>query len=222
MAYQATIVWASQDYVGLVWVQYDLAFRRQAALTGLTQWSAINPTLYTLCFAGSARTATRCKLCFAATHTTKEGVQQGGPNPGVRDCLCAIERAVLSMTPRPGPPMTPQPRAMGQQRAPSGEVCRNWNVNQCTFPYCRHSHVCSSCGEGVGGGTPPALARSSTRSHHPIGGPPQVPGMPQGGHHTPTDIGRELGSQRYQASRELGVGRGRGWLSGGDQAAVTA
>ena len=67
-AYQATIVRASQDYAGLAWVRYDSTFRRQAALTGLTQWSAINPTLYTLCFAGSARTATRCELCFAATH----------------------------------------------------------------------------------------------------------------------------------------------------------
>ena len=48
MAYQATIVRASQDYAGLAWVRYDSAFRRQAALTGLTQWSAINPTLYTV------------------------------------------------------------------------------------------------------------------------------------------------------------------------------
>ena len=57
MAYQSTIVRASQDYAGLAWMQYDSAFHRQVALTGLTHWSAINPTSYTLCFTGCARTA---------------------------------------------------------------------------------------------------------------------------------------------------------------------
>ena len=68
MAYQTTIVRASQDYAGLAWVRYDSAFRRQAALTGLTQWSAINPTLYTLCFAGSARTSSQCELNCGRGH----------------------------------------------------------------------------------------------------------------------------------------------------------
>ena len=145
MAYQATIVRASQDYAGLAWVHYDSAFRRQAALTGLTRWSAINPTIYTLCFAGSARTATRCELCFATTHSTKECAQQGDPDPGVRERLRAIEKVVLSLAPegkRPPPP----PRGGGQQR-PSGEVCRLFNTNRCTYPLCCHAHVCSSCGE---------------------------------------------------------------------------
>ena len=129
MAYQATIVQASQDYAGLAWVQYASAFRREAALTGLTQWSAINPTLYTLCFTGSARTATQCELCFAAMHTTKECAQQGDPDPGVWDRLRAIERAVLLLNPQPRQTLTPPPRAAGRQQAPSGEVCRNWNMN---------------------------------------------------------------------------------------------
>ena len=102
MAYQATIVRASQDYAGLAWVRYDSAFRRQAALTGLTRWSAINPTLYTRCFPGSARTSSRCELCFATTHHTKECAQQGDPDPGVRERLRAIEKAVIFMTPGSG------------------------------------------------------------------------------------------------------------------------
>ena len=102
MVYQATIIRASQDYAGLAWVRYDFAFQRQAAIMGLTRWSAINPTLYTLCFAGSARTSSRCELCFATSHHTKECAQQGDPDPGVRERLWAIEKAVISMTPGSG------------------------------------------------------------------------------------------------------------------------
>ena len=54
MAYMAMIVRVSQDYSGLAWVRYDAAFRRQAALTNNTRWSAINSTLYTMCFTGMA------------------------------------------------------------------------------------------------------------------------------------------------------------------------
>ena len=116
MAYQSTIVRASQDYAGLAWVRYDSAFRRQAALTGLTRWSAINPTIYTLCFAGSARTATRCELCFASTHTAKECAQQGDPDPGVKDRLKAIEKVVLSLAPGGNRTPLPPPARGGVQQ----------------------------------------------------------------------------------------------------------
>ena len=139
MAYQSTIIRASQDYSGLAWMQYDSAFHRQAALTGLTRWSATNPTIYTLCFAGCAKTATRCELCFATIHSSKECAQQGDPDPGVRERLQASETAVLSMTPRFNPPI----QAGSQPREPSGEICRLWKANRCTF---QHTHTCSGCG----------------------------------------------------------------------------
>ena len=104
MAYQSTIVRASQDYAGLAWMCYDSAFRRQAALMGLVKWSAINPTIYTLCFAGIAKTATRCDLCFATTQHHSGMCPAGGPGPRVRERLQAIEKAVLSMSPAPTPP----------------------------------------------------------------------------------------------------------------------
>lgn len=52
MAYVATIVQVSQDYPGLAWVHYDASFSQQAALTGDTHWSTINPILSTICFTG--------------------------------------------------------------------------------------------------------------------------------------------------------------------------
>ena len=71
MAYMTTIIHASQDYTGLAWVS---AFRRQAALTGNTQWSTVNATLS---FTAAERATNRCELCFATTHTESECAQQG-------------------------------------------------------------------------------------------------------------------------------------------------
>ena len=177
MTYQANIVRASQDYMGLAWVRSDSAFRRQAALTGLTRWSVINPTLYTLCFAGSARTATRCELCFATTHHTKECAQQGYPDPGVRDRLRAIEKAVLSLTPSAGPSAAVLPQGGGLVRAPSGQACCLWNDNKCTFRHCHHAHVCINCG----GGHPVTACPCAASQLTPHRGPISVPKHPPNG-----------------------------------------
>lgn len=143
MAYMAMIVRASQDYDGLAWVRYDAGFRRQAAMTGNKRWSAINSTLYTVCFTGAAKPTKRCELCCATTHTEKECAQQGDPDPGMRDRLKTLETAILAMA---RPPATQPPRQGGGPRRTSGEVCRLWNRNTCSYPVCRHIHVCSTCG----------------------------------------------------------------------------
>ena len=140
MAYQATIVRVSQDYAGLAWVRYDAAFRRQAALTGNTQWSVVNSTLYTTCFTGMAATTKRCELCFATSHTEKECAQGGDPDPEMQDRLKALESLVLAMAKkgdgREQPAVTIKP---------SAEPCRNYNSTGCTYPRCRYSHTCVVC-----------------------------------------------------------------------------
>ena len=35
-------------------MQYDVAYQQQAAATGNTKWSVVNPTLYTMYFTGLA------------------------------------------------------------------------------------------------------------------------------------------------------------------------
>ena len=144
MAYMATIVRVSQDYDGLAWMRYDAAYRRQAALTGDTHWSTINPTLYTVCFTGMAATTSRCELCFATSHSEKECAQQGDPEPGTKERLKAIETAVLALSATP--PANPKAPNMAPIR-PSGEPCRKWNNDNCFFQRCRHSHVCGGQGQ---------------------------------------------------------------------------
>ena len=138
MAYMSMIVRVSQDFAGLAWVRYDPGFRRQAALTGNRSWSQINATLYTLCFTGNAMATTRCELCFASTHSAAECEQRGDPDPEMPTRIKAIETAVLALAGKQG-------KAGGPIR-PSAEICRLWNRNSCTYPRCKHLHVCSNCG----------------------------------------------------------------------------
>ena len=53
----------------------------------------------------------------------------------------AIGGAKLGLREQPDP--TPTPSTGGGQQQQSRKVCRLFNSN----PWCRHSHVCSSCGE---------------------------------------------------------------------------
>ena len=55
MACQMTILRCYRDFEGAAWAQYDRAYRRQAALSKDLNWSCINTTLYSLCFARRAK-----------------------------------------------------------------------------------------------------------------------------------------------------------------------
>ncbi len=65
LAYLIFILRASQDFGSVVWVTYDAVFRRQAFISGNRQWSKVNPSLYSICFSGAARTGVRCELCLS-------------------------------------------------------------------------------------------------------------------------------------------------------------
>ena len=140
LAYMASIIRVSQDYSGLAWVRYDAAFRRQAALTGNRRWSQINATIYTVCFTGNAQVSSRCELCLGTTHSSKECALRGDPDPEMQARVKAIETAVLALAAKQVKPISTG------QVLPSGQVCRLWNRNACTYTRCRHAHVCSSCG----------------------------------------------------------------------------
>ena len=45
--YKLLIIQTARQYPGLAWLEYDLAFRRDAAASGLTDWSKMNLDLYT-------------------------------------------------------------------------------------------------------------------------------------------------------------------------------
>ena len=126
MAYMSLIIKDSREYAGMAWWNYDVLFRRHAALKQNTKWSVINTTLYARCFTGAPK--------------NPRSVRHARPPRMRRET--AISGCFQSPPLNPGSP--PPPRG---GICYSGEVCQKWNKEECSFSYCRHTHVCSVCGE---------------------------------------------------------------------------
>ena len=135
MAYMGTIIRANREYAGSEWLKYDMLFRKHAALRKETRWSVINPTIYARCFTAATRNPPRCEVCLASTHDTKDCGQRDVDEGDIEGRLRNVERTLQSLPPAP-------PRNSIQF---SGEVCRKWNKGECSYPYCRHTHVCGTC-----------------------------------------------------------------------------
>jgi len=136
MAYMMSIIRVSREYSGLGWMHYDVLFRKQAALKGDTKWSVINPTIYARCFTGAPREAVNCELCLSTLHDAGECPQLVTKEVSMETRLWNVEEAVQSFTQLHN----------AQPVRPLGEVCRKQNNQGCSYPYCRHTHVCSACG----------------------------------------------------------------------------
>lgn len=176
LAYLIFILRASQDFGGVAWVTYDSAFRRQAFITGNRQWSKVNPSLYSICFAGAARTGVRCELCLSLSHPTRDCALVTDPDPDVASRLKTLESAVLAFA-------SSSQLSGNVPRQRSQELCRNWNVGRCRMTHCRYKHACRVCG-----GPNPAftccersLTPQSTPNSLPLG--PFLPNTPTGSAH---------------------------------------
>ena len=151
MAYMAFTIRVSQDYEGLGWVWYDLAFRQQAALSGNRKWSVINSTLF------SMNAPHQCDVvsCVLRRHIPSGSVcimvTEGDPDVG--DRLWSLETAVLAMA-----RLRPPSQEPGHHQ---GRPVESGMHQAAHFP--RHLHVCSMCD----GGHP--ASRCGTRG---IGGSP--------------------------------------------------
>jgi hypothetical protein len=121
MAYLSNIVRVSQDFEGLAWERYDAG---QAAATGNQLWSRINGSLYAICFnACTARKRSRCELCLATTHTTKQCALQGNPDPKLDSRVKVVESVLVAMAPE-----LIEPRA-----ATSSDICRYFHVEMINY-----------------------------------------------------------------------------------------
>ena len=124
-------------------VMYDAAFRHQAFITGNRQWSKVNPSLYSICFSGAARTGVRCELCLSLSHPTHKRTLVCDSDSDVSTGLKTLESAVLAFTFH-----APLQQRL-QLRAKSSDVCRNWNAGKCRMSQCRFRHACIVCGSSL-------------------------------------------------------------------------
>ena len=72
MAHHSSFVKCHSDFEGSAWMAYDRAFRCQAAAEKTLDWCQLNPTLYSLCFAGKAKTDIVCTSCLSREHKSMD------------------------------------------------------------------------------------------------------------------------------------------------------
>ena len=78
MAYATSIAKASKKYRWPSWVVYDQNFRQEAVSSPAQPWSKIDPSIYSQCFLGMARsTEGWCQTCQSLDHATLDCPTKG-------------------------------------------------------------------------------------------------------------------------------------------------
>ena len=135
LTYGRIVLQLQQRHGGRGWLEYDRAFRLQAASDTSVAWNSLNPSLMAstvLAHAPPPGTTMFCHYCQEADH-----------NPA--DCALLSADPFLD-PPRMRPYSTTMPRARSRPSPydSSIEVCRRYNRGACPDSgTCKYHHVCS-------------------------------------------------------------------------------
>ncbi len=138
IGYMLNIGRASQKYKWPAWVVYDQNFRMEAADKGLTDWSKVDPSLFSLCFTGQAISPESwCRFCQGLDH-------------GSDQCTLARQTCRRPQVPGPSRPArgSRSPPTSGQGPTDPPPVCfkyNRYNGDCIKGPRCRYRHVCTMC-----------------------------------------------------------------------------
>ena len=128
-----TIIRVNREYSGSEWRKYYTLFCKLAALRRDTNWSVINPTIYARCFMVATRNPTRCELCLAFSHDTKDCSHWDIAECSIEGQLKSMEQSMQALVPA-------QPHFAVKS---SGEVCRKWNRGN-TITLTAGTHICAA------------------------------------------------------------------------------
>ena len=132
MAYAATIATASKKYKWPAWVVYDQNFRQEAASNPDQPWGKIDPSIYSQCFLGMAKSAEGwCQTCQSLDHTSDSCPAGSSSNASRKRSWQTVARQQGDSTYKP--------------------TCLKFNKNDGDCPFgarCRYVHCCSRCKGG--------------------------------------------------------------------------
>ena len=169
MGYQSLIIKCSRDFEGLAWAQYDRAYRRQAAQSKDLKWSRLNPTLYSLCFAGKARKNIACCHCLSDMHTSETCMENparallpwpapGGVFPQQQPMSNFVPNTPAMWMGNTGPSAAQMFGSRPNTQAGAGSsyggktrVCHLFNAKdgpRCNYSPCKFTHICAVCKGG--------------------------------------------------------------------------
>ena len=155
LAYQLTIIKASQQYDGLYWRAYDTHYRVNAAASGNRKWAKLDTDLYTRFFTGRARELQVCNICDSSSHTAVS-------------CPLKLRKQPLSEA---GKPNTSSTWGDKRRKVWPADICAEFNAKgMCFFKdKCKYRHSCGICG-----GRHPAKSCShgTTQAGASLGGNP--------------------------------------------------
>ena len=129
LAYARLLIKEAQRHGGLGWLDYDRAFRQQAAADPSIRWNTLIPGLQASTILGQQQAGPGlfCTLCRQVDHTRSQ-------------CAlgCLEPPPVSSAAQVQAPPV-----GQGRRR----RVCISWNKGDCIFPEgeCSYLHECPSC-----------------------------------------------------------------------------
>lgn len=129
LVYARLLIREAQRHGGQAWLDYDRAFRQQAAADPATSWNTINPGLQaaTILTQRLSGQTTFCTLCRMVDHVRSQ---------------CALQFLEPASTTIPS--QRPAPPVAARRARP--QICYSWNLGSCAFPgRCTFRHVCSSC-----------------------------------------------------------------------------
>lgn len=130
MAYARLLIQEAQRHGGMGWLDYDRAFRQQAANDLSLRWNTLSPSLQASTILGQKQLgqSSFCTLCRGVDHTRAHCALFCLEPPAV-----TTSAATRTMT-----------RSSFSQRRYN--VCISWNRGACVFPgQCTFRHVCATC-----------------------------------------------------------------------------
>ena len=108
LAYARLVIREAQQHGGNGWLDYDRAFRQQAAADPSRRWNTLEPGLHAATMFGQAGTQpTFCTLCHGTDHSRPQ---------------CALSY-IYPLPPRP----SPQQRQASNRPSQGVEICKSWN-----------------------------------------------------------------------------------------------
>lgn len=126
LAYARLLIKEAQRHGGLGYLDYDKAFRQQAAGDPALRWNTLIPGLQASTMLGHRPVGQGmfCTLCRAVDHTRAQ---------------CAL------ICLEPSTPVTTMTSRPLNRRRPAS-ICTSWNRGTCIYPgQCNFKHMCSTC-----------------------------------------------------------------------------
>lgn len=146
LGYMVDIIRMSRQFKWPSCVMYNANYHREAAATGQTDRSKIDPSLYACCFTGWAHNTGWCDVCMTLDHDGTDWPYNQVTDGSSAGIVCP--RRLLG-----GQLQTPLRRSTPHSTNVGDAMCMKYNNcgGDCMFgTHCHFKHICSVCAkEGI-------------------------------------------------------------------------